>query len=112
MQQRNKVGGLIDRRFGENDPSMAPEDKMLERFTKEQQVRSNFRQTVAMLTLYSKRRFRGNDIFNLEDDDVLTHYGQSLGAMDDFQDEVSFGSDDEDDGNSMLRPKKRTIART
>ncbi|EPS44656.1 hypothetical protein H072_1344 [Dactylellina haptotyla CBS 200.50] len=87
MQQRNKVGGIIDRRFGENDPTMAPEDKMLERFTREQQ----------------KRSFKG-DIFNLEDDDeVLTHYGQSLGSMpnEDFNEDME--SDDD-----ILRPAKRT----
>ncbi|KAK6330256.1 nucleolar complex protein 14 [Orbilia blumenaviensis] len=87
MQQRNKVGGIIDRRFGENDPTMNPEDKMLERFTREQQ----------------KRSYKG-DIFNLEDDDeVLTHYGQSLGSLpnDDFGEEMD-GSDDD-----LLRPAKR-----
>ncbi|KAF3919646.1 hypothetical protein ABW20_dc0105043 [Dactylellina cionopaga] len=85
MQQRNKVGGIIDRRFGENDPTMAPEDKQLERFTREQQ-----------------RSYKG-DIFNLEDDDeVLTHYGQSLGSMgaDELAGEI--GSDDD-----ILRPAKR-----
>lgn len=38
MQRKNKVGGIMDRRFGENDPTMTPEEKMLERFTKEKQV--------------------------------------------------------------------------
>ncbi|KAK6533109.1 nucleolar complex protein 14 [Arthrobotrys megalospora] len=87
MQQRNKVGGIIDRRFGENDPTMNPEDKMLERFTREQQRKS----------------YKG-DIFNLEDDDeVLTHYGQSLGSLpnDDFREDMD-GSDDD-----LLRPVKR-----
>ncbi|KAF3927367.1 hypothetical protein ABW21_db0204158 [Orbilia brochopaga] len=86
MQQRNKVGGIVDRRFGENDPTMAPEDRMLERFTREQQKRSH-----------------KSDIFNLEDDDeVLTHYGQSLGSLpaEDFNEDV--GSDDD-----ILRPAKR-----
>ncbi|KAK6342707.1 nucleolar complex protein 14 [Orbilia javanica] len=88
MQQRNKVGGIIDRRFGENDPTMNPEDKMLERFTREQQ----------------KKAYK-SDIFNLEDDDeVLTHYGQSLGSLpnDGFQEDMD-GSDDD-----LLRPAKRT----
>lgn len=38
MKNKNKVGGIVDKRFGENDPTMAPEDKMLARFTREQQV--------------------------------------------------------------------------
>ncbi|RPA94818.1 Nop14-like protein [Choiromyces venosus 120613-1] len=68
MQKRNKAGGILDRRFGENDPTMTPEEKMLERFTKEKQ-----------------KRVRGGDIFNLDDDDELTHFGQSLGGLaDDF----------------------------
>src|SRR4051812_28315608 len=89
MQQRNKIGGIIDRRFGENDPTMAPEDKMLERFTREQQQRA-----------YK------SDIFNLEDDDeVLTHYGQSLGSLkaDDFHEGVEEAESDDD----MLRLAKR-----
>lgn len=74
MQRRNKVGGIIDRRFGENDPTMTPEEKMLERFTKEKQ-----------------KRVRGGDIFNLDgDEDQLTHFGKSLGG------------DDFDAGNEMM----------
>ena len=37
-QQRNKVGGVIDRRFGEDDPEMNPEERMLERFAMEKRV--------------------------------------------------------------------------
>lgn len=35
MQKRNKVGGISDRRFGENDPGMTPEERMAERFVRE-----------------------------------------------------------------------------
>lgn len=74
MQRRNKAGGIIDRRFGENDPTMTPEEKMLERFTKEKQ-----------------KRVRGGDIFNIDgDEDQLTHFGKSLGG------------DDFDAGNEMM----------
>lgn len=68
----------MDRRFGENDPSMSLEDRMLERFTKERQ-----------------RASRGA-AFNLEDEDELTHYGQSLSKLDDF-DDVEMGLDDEEE---------------
>ncbi len=68
----------MDRRFGENDPSMSLEDRMLERFTKERQ-----------------RASRGAT-FNLEDEDELTHYGQSLSKLDDF-DDVEMGLDDEEE---------------
>ncbi|CAH1757334.1 4928_t:CDS:10 [Entrophospora sp. SA101] len=38
MENKNKVGGFIDKRFGENDPTMSLEEKMLKRFTKERQL--------------------------------------------------------------------------
>jgi len=40
---------------------------------------------------------------------MLTHYGQSLGANDDFDNDLPFDSDDED-GMGMLRNKKRPLA--
>ena len=77
---KNHAGAIIDRRFGENDPTMTPEERMLERFTKERQ-----------------RTARGS-AFNLEDEDDLTHYGQSLSKMDDFE-EAGLGLDDEDESD-------------
>ena len=38
-QQRHKNNKLVDRRFGENDPSLSVEEKMLQRFALEKQVR-------------------------------------------------------------------------
>ncbi|KAI5847010.1 nucleolar protein 14 [Tricharina praecox] len=96
MQKRNKVGGIVDRRFGENDPTMAPEDRMLERFTREKQ-----------------RRVRGGEIFNLEDEDELTHFGKSLGGLreigqgllkDDFD-----GEEDNEDGEAARLSRKRPL---
>ncbi|KAF8424701.1 nucleolar protein 14 [Tirmania nivea] len=87
MQKRNKAGGIVDRRFGENDPTIAPEDRMLERFTREKQS-----------------RLRNGDIFNLEDDDAeLTHFGQSLGGLDEFDqgDTLSDGRDEFDQGDIL-----------
>ena len=80
LQERDRSGGIIDRRFGENDPTMTPEERMLERFTRERQ-----------------RASKGIS-FNLEDEDELTHYGQSLSKLDDF-DNVGLGLDDEEDEN-------------
>ena len=57
---------------------MAPEDRMLERFTKERQRASKA------------------SAFNLEDEGDLTHYGQSLAQMDDF-DDAGLGGDEEED---------------
>ena len=57
---------------------MTPEERMLERFTREKQ-----------------RASRGT-AFNLEDEDELTHYGQSLSKLDDF-DNAGLTLDDEDE---------------
>ena len=78
LQEKDRAGGIVDRRFGENDPTMTPEERMLERFTREHQ-----------------RTSRGA-AFNLEDEDELTHYGQSLSKLDDF-DNVGLGLDDEEE---------------
>ena len=77
-QDKDRSDGILDRRFGENDPTMTPEERMLERFTRE------------------RRRESKGTLFNLEEDDELTHYGQSLSNLDDF-DNVGLGLDDDDD---------------
>ncbi|TGZ83206.1 Nop14-like protein [Ascodesmis nigricans] len=93
MQRRNKSGGIIDRRFGENDPTMTPEERMLERFAKEKQ-----------------KRVRGGDIFNLDDEDELTHLGQSLGGLKDDFDRGDAMDNDSDDGNGpTLEFRKRLL---
>ncbi|KAF8928499.1 Nop14-like protein [Dissophora ornata] len=81
LQKKNKAGGVIDKRFGEDNPNMTPEDKMLERFTREKQSRA-----------------KGGAMFNLEEETDLTHYGQSLAGLDDF-DETELGYSDEDEDN-------------
>lgn len=100
MQHRNKVGGIIDRRFGENDPSMAPEDKMVERFATEKQ-----------------RLHKKSSMFDLEgDDDVeplegLTHAGKALRfdvSRDDF-DEADLDLDDDSDGDVRQRQMLKRV---
>ncbi|KAK0733431.1 nucleolar protein 14 [Lasiosphaeria miniovina] len=102
MQRRNKVGGIIDRRFGESDPSMSLEDKMIERFTREQQ-----------------RSHKKNSMFDLEDEDEegteeLTHMGKALKLrgnellMDDFDGEDLPSNDDSDDG---MHPDRKSLKR-
>lgn len=78
IEQRGRVGGVVDRRFGENDPSMSLEERMLERFTRERQRASKA------------------SVFNLENEDELTHYGQSLSKLDDF-DDILLPVDEEED---------------
>jgi len=82
----------MDRRFGENDPTMDPEAKMLERFTQEAQRRNK------------------HSAFDLEDDEPgeLTHMGQSLSLngpaiKDDFEEDLS----DEDNHSSEEETKSR-----
>jgi nucleolar protein 14 len=95
MQKRNKSGGIVDRRFGENDPTMAPEDRMLERFTREKQ-----------------KRVRGGDIFNLEDDE-LTHFGQTLGGVrtlgQGIRDDFEGASEDDYEENPIRLARKRPL---
>ncbi|KAI9770273.1 MAG: nucleolar complex protein 14 [Geoglossum simile] len=98
MQRRKKVGGIMDRRFGENDATMAPEEKMLERFTKEKQ-----------------KRYRNGAVFDLEEEEEegqLTHFGQSLSfdsekVVDDFEDNDLEGSIESSTGAHNERKQKR-----
>jgi nucleolar protein 14 len=57
---------------------MSLEERMLERFTRERQ------------------RTAKSAVFNLDDEEELTHYGQSLSKLDDFDDR-GLRPDDEDD---------------
>lgn len=75
-EQKDRAGGIVDRRFGENDPSMTLDERMLERFTRERQRTSKAA------------------VFNLDDEDELTHYGQSLSKLD-VADDVDLGLEDE-----------------
>ena len=66
----------MDERFGAEDSMMSAEDKMMARFTVERQKH------------HSKQRF------NLEED-VLTHKGQSVDQIEEFDDIYSSGDEDE-----------------
>lgn len=97
MQRRNKVGGILDRRFGENDPKMAPEDKMLERFALEKQ-----------------RSHKKNALFDLEEDepiDSLTHGGKSLSFEDDDGPVDDFEEDDLDYDSDMSERQQQRLKR-
>jgi nucleolar protein 14 len=80
----------VDRRFGENDPTMSLEERMLERFTRERQRSSKAA------------------VFSLEDEEELTHYGQSLSKFDDFDDVGILDDEDEEDKgiNNRVLPKR------
>lgn len=85
-QARNRSGTFVDRRFGENDANMTPEEKMLERYATEKQ-----------------RRAAKGAAFNLNDgDELLTHYGQSLSGLDDLADIRLPGDDDDEEGKFTI----------
>uniref|UniRef100_A0A672GF64 NOP14 nucleolar protein homolog (yeast) n=1 Tax=Salarias fasciatus TaxID=181472 RepID=A0A672GF64_SALFA len=71
-KQKGKSSKFIDRRFGEYDTKMAPEDKILQRFAMERQ-----------------RTHEKKDVYNLNEEEELTHYGQSLAEMEKFNDLVN-----------------------
>ncbi|CAK1363726.1 unnamed protein product [Cercospora beticola] len=98
LRRRNKVGGLVDRRIGEGDVDMTPEERAAARFAREQE-----------------RKSRGRSMFDLEGSDdegggfQLTHGGKGVRdlAADDFDVSVSGGSDDEGSEGGLFRKKRR-----
>lgn len=95
MRRRHRVGGILDRRFGENDPTMTPEQKAAERFARE-----------------SERRSKKSSMFNLEDGDddfQLTHHGRSI-SFDEETPKEDFAESDLDGSESAHEnggPRKR-----
>ena len=69
---------------------MDPEERMLERFAREKQVISNDGWGDW------QKRPRNSSLYNLEDNAQLTHFGQSLAEMDDFDQNDLLGVSDDD----------------
>ncbi|KAM3575098.1 hypothetical protein VYU27_003012 [Nannochloropsis oceanica] len=95
-----KVNVFKDRRFGEDDPSLSLEEKMLLRFQKERQKRAR---------KSSAGRFNLEQDDDADDDDNygglrLTHKGKALGGdgEDDYQDKDGLVSSDDEDGSHGL----------
>lgn len=81
-KQHGKTGGLVDRRFGENNRNLTAEEKMLERFTRERQGTNKKKINFAL----------GSDDEQDDDDNdgfVLTHSGKSLSLDNDLDDSKS-----------------------
>lgn len=74
--KKNKKGGVFDKRFGEKNKDLSVEEIMLERFTKERQNQSKSKKSLFDLD--------DNILENNMDNDELTHFGQSLAFVDDF----------------------------
>ncbi|XP_038219622.1 nucleolar protein 14 homolog [Zerene cesonia] len=77
MKLINKTNTFIDRRIGEKSNNLSAEDRMIARFAAERAKQ------------HSKK-----SIYNLADDEVLTHRGQTLEQIEKFDDPRS---DDEDE---------------
>ncbi|KAM3937753.1 nucleolar protein 14 [Leptodactylus fuscus] len=80
-QQRGKSSVFSDKRFGEYDTKLTPEEKMMKRFALERQKH------VDKKTMY-----------NLNEEEELTHYGQSLATLEKMTDAVDSDSDTEERG--------------
>ncbi|XP_009908384.1 nucleolar protein 14 [Dryobates pubescens] len=78
---REKANVFRDKRFGEYNTKISPEEKMMRRFTLERQQN------------YGKK-----NIYNLNEEEELTHYGQSLAEIEKLNDIVDSDSDTEERG--------------
>ncbi|CDZ98611.1 Nucleolar protein involved in 40S ribosome biogenesis [Phaffia rhodozyma] len=124
LQNRNHTTTFQDRRFGESNPTLTPEEKMLERFTREKQAQRS-------ALGGASGRGKGKELFNLGDDEAgmegfgedevgwgggagaggeewgLTHGGRSL--EDDFElGGFGAGEDDEDRGQIDRRTVQKS----
>ncbi|XP_077334004.1 nucleolar protein 14 [Lithobates pipiens] len=80
-QQRGKSRMFMDKRFGEYDTKLTPEDKMMKRFALERQ-----------------RNVEKKNVYNLNEEEELTHYGQSLALLEKLNDPVDSDSDTDEQG--------------
>lgn len=69
---QNKDNIFLDKRIGEKNSAMSTEDKAMARFTKERM-----------------KAHKKKDMFNLNDDEILTHRGQTLEEIEKFDDPKS-----------------------
>ncbi|NXH16719.1 NOP14 protein, partial [Bucco capensis] len=80
-KERERTNVFKDKRFGEYNTKISPEEKMIRRFTLERQ-----------------QDLGKKNIYNLNEDEELTHYGQSLAEIEKLNDIVDSDSDTEERG--------------
>ncbi|KAI3404286.2 NOP14 [Candida oxycetoniae] len=100
-KKRNKTGGVLDRRFGENDSHLSQEEKMLARFTRERQAALGKKRG-----LYSLESDDDNDEGEDNGQDSgfqLTHSGQALSLDDDSDNIVRYVDEDQ----AIEEPKRK-----
>lgn len=81
FRSKDKNNKFIDKRFGEYDSKITPEEKILQRFTLERQ-----------------RTHDSKDLYNLNEEEELTHYGKSLAEMEKMTGVIDSDSDSEEKG--------------
>lgn len=87
-KMKNKDNIFLDRRIGEKNRGMSQEEKVMARFTAEK------------IKAHSKK-----SIYNLNDDEILTHRGQSLMEIEKFDDPRSDEDDDDEGGDNKKSGK-------
>ncbi|XP_038255131.1 nucleolar protein 14 isoform X1 [Dermochelys coriacea] len=80
-KEREKSNVFKDKRFGEYNTKISPEEKMMKRFSLERQ-----------------QTHEKKSIYNLNEDEELTHYGQSLADIEKLNDVIDSDSDTEERG--------------
>ncbi|XP_074848493.1 nucleolar protein 14 [Carettochelys insculpta] len=80
-KEREKSNVFKDKRFGEYNTKLSPEEKMMKRFALERQ-----------------QNHEKKSIYNLNEDEELTHYGQSLADIEKLNDAIESDSDTEERG--------------
>ena len=86
-KRKDKTNIFVDKRIGEKDTELSAEDKMIARFAAER---------------INQGKKQGN-IFNLGEEETLTHFGKSLADIERYDDPRS---DDDDDGEDPTKNKK------
>ncbi|KAH0616333.1 hypothetical protein JD844_027369 [Phrynosoma platyrhinos] len=80
-KEKEKSNVFKDKRFGEYDNKISPEEKMMKRFALEQQ-----------------KNYEKKHIYNLNEEEDLTHYGHSLANIEKLDDIIDSDSDTEERG--------------
>nr|CAD7595851.1 unnamed protein product [Timema genevievae] len=78
---KGKSNKFLDMRIGEKNHAMTPEDRIMARFTAERM-----------------KSHKKKSVFNMADEEILTHHGQSLNEIENFDDPRSDEEDMEESG--------------
>lgn len=99
--RKGRTGGIVDRRFGENDKNLSAEEIMLERFTRERQGSSKRKIDFAL----------GSDDEDNDGSFLLTHSGKALSLDDDVSPNALGSSQSRFVDNEALMPQEAPVKR-